>query len=76
MNLNGWEITGDPVESGGLVDQDRIVVTPEGMLVLPLTRASTRRAEVAFSLRRAASPRSIAVGVAATGAHRRFRWHR
>ena len=52
IELNGWEITGDPVESGGLVDQDRIVVTPEGTFVLPLAQASTRRAEVSFSLRR------------------------
>jgi hypothetical protein len=52
VDLNGWEITGDPVESGGLVDQNRIVVTPEGTLVLPLAQASSRRADVAFSLRR------------------------
>ena len=54
VELNGWEITGDPIESGWLVDQDRIVVTPEGTLVLPLAQASSRRAEVSFSLRRAA----------------------
>lgn len=55
VDLNGWEITGDPVESGGLVDLDRVVVTPEGALVLPLAQASSRRAEIAFSLRRSIS---------------------
>jgi hypothetical protein len=48
----GWEMTGEPVESGGLVDQDRVTVTPKGILILPLAQA-TRKTEVAFSLRRA-----------------------
>ncbi len=59
VDLSGWEITGDPVESGGLVDQDRITVEREKeldrercTLVLPLAQASSRRAEIAFSLRR------------------------
>jgi hypothetical protein len=55
IDLNGWETTGDPVESRGLVDLNRVVETPEGTLVLPLAQASSRRAEVAFSLRRAAA---------------------
>jgi len=55
VDLNGWEITGDPVESGGLVDQDRIVVIPDSTLVLPLAQASSRRAEVSFTLRRPTS---------------------
>ncbi len=50
--LNGWELTGDPVESASLVDTDRISVTSEGTLLLPLVQASARRAEVTFSLRR------------------------
>lgn len=50
--LNGWELTGDPVESASLVDTDRISVTPEGTLLLPLVQASARRAEVSFVLRR------------------------
>jgi hypothetical protein len=54
IELNGWEITGDPIESGSLVDQDKVYVTPDGMLVLPLVQASSRRAEISFSLRRAA----------------------
>ena len=52
MNLNGWELTADPVESGGLVDSDRIFVTPAGVLELPLAQALSRRAEVTFTVKR------------------------
>jgi hypothetical protein len=55
INLSGWEYTGDPVESAGLVDQDGIEITSDGTLVMPLTQASTRRVEVTFSLRRPAA---------------------
>ncbi len=51
VELHGWEMTGEPVESGGLVDQDQ-VSAPEGTLKLPLTQASSRKADVSFSLRR------------------------
>jgi hypothetical protein len=51
--LGDWELTADPIESGGLVDRDRVLVTPDGLLVLPLLAASPRRAEVTFQLRRA-----------------------
>lgn len=51
--LHGWELTADPIEPGGLVDRDRVLLTPDGQLVLPLTEASSRRAEVTFQLRRA-----------------------
>src|SRR5262249_2497902 len=44
--------TADPLESGGLVDRDHVLVTEDGQLVLPLTQTSTRRAEVTFYLRR------------------------
>ena len=52
VNLNGWELTADPVESGGLVDSDRIFVTPAGVLELPLAQALSRRAEVTFTVKR------------------------
>lgn len=52
VELNGWELTPDPVESNGLVDRDRAIVSREGVLVLPLSQASSRRAEVEFVLRR------------------------
>lgn len=53
VEINGWELSGEPVESGGLVDQDLIDVSPTGTLTLPLTQASSRKAEVAFTLRHA-----------------------
>ncbi len=53
IEIDGWELSGEPVESGGLVDQDRVAVSDTGTLSLPLAQASTRKAEVAFSLRRA-----------------------
>jgi hypothetical protein len=52
VQLRGWELTPDPIESGGMVDQDRVVVSREGVLILPLGQAPSRRADVAFSLRR------------------------
>ncbi len=52
VETDGWEMSGEPLESGGLVDQDRVTVTPDGTLVLPLAQASSRKAEVLFSLRR------------------------
>ncbi len=55
VNLAGWELTSDPVESGGLVDRDQMAMTDDGILLLPLAQGSSRRAEIAFSLRRAIS---------------------
>jgi hypothetical protein len=52
VNLNGWALSADPVESGGLVDNDRIFVTPAGVLELPLAQALSRRAEIAFTVKR------------------------
>ena len=52
VQLNGWKITDDPVESGGLVETDQIDVTAEDNLVLPLAQGTSRRAEVSFTLRR------------------------
>lgn len=52
VRLEGWELTPDPVESNGLVDRDAVMVSRDGVLVLPLAQASSRRAEVTFQLRR------------------------
>ncbi len=52
VRLNGWELTPEPIESNGPVDRDRVLVTRDDVLVLPLTQASPRRAEVTFNLRR------------------------
>ncbi|HVT28670.1 MAG TPA: hypothetical protein VHE81_11705, partial [Lacipirellulaceae bacterium] len=54
IDLNGWKMSGEPVESGGLVDQDR-VSTQDGSLILPLTQASSRKTEISFSLHRSLS---------------------
>jgi hypothetical protein len=53
VQLNGWQLMAEPIDSGGLVDQDRVIVTRDGVLVLPLGQASSRRADVSFKLRRA-----------------------
>jgi hypothetical protein len=50
--LNGWELTADPIDSNGLIDRDRVVVSRDGVLELPLAQATSRRVEVAFMLRR------------------------
>ena len=51
VEIDGWELSGEPVESGGLIDQDGVSVSSKGTLSLPLAQASSRKAEVAFSLR-------------------------
>jgi len=53
IEIDGWELGGEPVESGGLIDQDRIDVSSKGTLTLPFAQASSRKADVAFSLRHA-----------------------
>jgi hypothetical protein len=52
VGLKGWQMREEPIDSGGLVDQDRVHVTPDDTLVLPLAQSSSRRAEITFSLRR------------------------
>jgi hypothetical protein len=53
VDMKGWELTADAIESGGAIDREHVVLTREGALVLPLAQASTRRAEIAFVARRA-----------------------
>lgn len=52
VDLRGWERTAEPLESGGVIDRDRIMLT-DGVLELPLSQPSLRRAEITFFLRRA-----------------------
>ena len=52
VQLKGWELTSEPVESGGLVDVDRMQVTDDEVLTLPLAQASSRRAQIEFHLKR------------------------
>ncbi len=61
IEIGGWELSGEPVESGGLVDEEGITVSPKGTLTLPLAQASSRKAEVAFSLRRALDRNASAI---------------
>src|SRR6185295_16064614 len=53
IELAGWELSSEPIESAGLVDLDSIPPSPMGTLTLPFAQASPRKAEVAFTLRRA-----------------------
>jgi len=53
IRMEGWQITGSPLESGGLVDLDKLLrAADDGILTLPLAQASTPRAEITLSLRR------------------------
>ncbi len=52
IRMEGWQMTGDPLESGGLVDQDEVVLSADDTLLLRLSQASTPRAEIAISMRR------------------------
>jgi hypothetical protein len=52
VDLAGWEVTEEAIDSGGLVDQDRVYVATDDTLVLPLAQSSTRRAEINFVVRR------------------------
>lgn len=52
VRLEGWQMAGDPLESGGFVDTDEIVQTGDGTLILGLAQAAPPRAEITLSLRR------------------------
>jgi hypothetical protein len=52
VDLADWEMAEDAIDSGGVVDQDRIQVTPDNTLVLPLAQSLSRRTEIAFAVRR------------------------
>jgi len=50
VRMKGWQISGSPLESGGLVNLDRILRVDD-TLTLPLSQASTPRAEITLALR-------------------------
>jgi hypothetical protein len=50
--LKGWKLNGDSVESDGLVDQEGIFETSDGILVLRLAKPASRRAVITLSFRR------------------------
>ncbi len=52
VNLQGWKLSDSPIESGGLINVDGIVVTREGQLVLPLVDPETPQLRLNFSLQK------------------------
>ena len=73
VEINGWELSGEPVESGGLVDQDQITRIPKGY-----AHTSARASVVAQSRGRilvatCARPRRDRDQTAAASAGGRFR---
>lgn len=53
-DLRGWELTEQPIESGGVVDLAEQHVTPAGVLVMPLKESDLQQARTRFTLRREA----------------------
>jgi hypothetical protein len=54
VDLHGWELTEQPIESGGAVDLVEQHVTPEQVLIMPLKDVNVQEVRVKFSLRREA----------------------
>jgi hypothetical protein len=54
IDLRGWELTEQPIESGGAVDLGEYHVTPEEILILPLKKSDMQQVRLRFSLRREA----------------------
>ncbi len=52
LKMHGWEITDDQVESGGVVNLDRIESKQQGLLVLPITNPKAERVPVSLVARR------------------------
>ena len=52
VNLQGWDLTDAPIESGGLINTDGVVETREGRLVLPLVDPATQQLRLNLSLRK------------------------
>lgn len=53
-DLRGWELTEQPIESGGVVELSEQHVTPAGVLVMPLKESDLQQARARFTLRREA----------------------
>ena len=48
LDMHGWSLTDDPLESGGTVDQDLYTITQQGLLNLPLLNPDTPRVRLSF----------------------------
>ncbi|MEQ8209259.1 MAG: hypothetical protein RH917_05455 [Lacipirellulaceae bacterium] len=55
IDLKDWELTEEPVESGGLVESSRLHVNNDGILILPFASPAEETARVRFTLRRPVS---------------------
>jgi hypothetical protein len=54
VDLHGWELTEQPIESGGAVDLTEQHVTSEQVLIMPLKDSNVQQVRLKFSLRREA----------------------
>jgi hypothetical protein len=54
LDLRGWELTEQNIESGGAVNTAEQHVTPEGVLILPMAEADVEQIRLRFRLRREA----------------------
>jgi len=52
IDLQGWELTDAPIESGGLINTSGVVETQEGPLVLPVVDSSAQQLRINLSLRK------------------------
>jgi len=56
IDMRDWRLTDDRIESGGVVDQQRYVMTREGLLILPLVNSEVSRVRLSFTARRSIQP--------------------
>ena len=54
IDLRGWELTEQPIDSGGVIDLAEQHVTSDQVLILPLRDADVQEVRLRFSLRREA----------------------
>ncbi|MCG8449769.1 MAG: hypothetical protein MI725_09345 [Pirellulales bacterium] len=52
IDMHGWRLTDDPLESGGTIDQNEYTVTQQGLLNLPLLNQDTPRVRLSFVARK------------------------
>lgn len=52
VDMRGWKLTDDPIESGGAVARNRYVETLQGLLVLPLVNPDVQRVRISLVARR------------------------
>ena len=54
IDMRGWKLTDDPIESGGAVDRNRSFETNQGLLILRLVKSDSRQIKIRFVARRPA----------------------